>query len=257
MIFFYRFILSLPLAIIAISLISNKAQAAYFSPLTGYTAEELEREIQNGSFVEEFSASSFIGDRGMTAYELELKDIIPPNDVDSTQTEQFLWKNNQKVDFELSFDGTTLSYTVGDKVIQSIDVVEEQFEINGMILSATSTDNSSVTIGNLMFEDGSMSMDNLSANKGNTDFLKITGLDHKFKLTGTQTFAWRGKRPSNFELAYQIRVGSFQDPRTSDVVEVPEPQTLSWLSLGAIACLFKAVRKRVISQSVSTASFEQ
>lgn len=242
-----KLLFSLPLVITVICLTNNRANAAYFSSLTGYTEQNLQEDIRQGRFVEEFSASSFIGNNGMTAYELEIKDIIPPDNLDFVQTEQFFWKNNQEVDFELSFDGTTLSYTVGDTTIQSIDVVEEQFDIDGMILSANSTKNSSVTISNLMFEDGSMSMENLLARGENVDFIKITGLDHNFKLTGTQTFSWWGQRPRNFELAYQIRVGSFHDlavASNQNGVEVPEPQTI--LSLGAIACLFGKLRKKII-----------
>lgn len=243
-----KFLVSFPLVIIAICLTENRANAAYFSSLTGYTKQALEQDIQKGIFVEEFSASSFIGDNGMTAYELELKNIIPPDNINSLKTEQFFWKNQQQIDFELSFDGTTLSYKLGDKVVRSIDVVDQKFNIDGMILSANSTKNSLVTVSNLMFEDGSMSMKNLLARGESVDFIKITGLDHNFKLTGIQTFSWWGERPSNSELAYQIRVGSFHNPSVAsnqNRVDIPEPQTVSLLSIGAIALFLGKVRKKI------------
>ncbi len=244
-----KILFSLPLGIITICLIANNANAAYFSSLTGYTQDDLDRDIKNGGFVEEFSASSFIGDDGMAAYELELKDIIPPDIVKSSKTEQFLWENNQEVNFELYFDGTNLVYKVDDTTVQSTNVVDSDYDINGMLLSATSTDNSSVTISNLMLEDGWMSMENLLAKGDNIDFLKITGIDNSFKLTGTQTFTWKGQKPSDFELAYKIRVGSFNNPYVVSrrhQVEVPEPQTVSLLSIGAIALLIKNRRKKTI-----------
>ena len=132
----HKILFSLPLGIIAICLIANNANAAYFSSLTGYSKNALEQDIKNGGFVEEFSASSFIGDDGMAAYELELKDIIPPSTVKSSHTEQFLWENNQEVNFELYFDGTNLVYKVDDTTVQSTNVVDSDYDINGMLLSA-------------------------------------------------------------------------------------------------------------------------
>jgi hypothetical protein len=241
---FKKFLLPLATVLTGIAVTATNADAAYFSPLTGYTQQDLNKAIQNGSFVEDFNVSSYIGDDGIASYELELKDIVPPDNVESLVSEQFLWENNQEVDFELSFDGTTLSYTVGDKILQSVDVADGGFDINGMLLSANSTANSSATLSNLMFDDGSMSMEDLISDGGNIDFLKITGLDNNFRLSGTQTFAWNGERPSNFELAYQIRVGSFNDPVVASNLglEVPEPRTISLLSLGAIALSIKRRR---------------
>lgn len=235
-------ILPFSIGIMVFGLVTPKAQAAYFSPLTNYTQSALNDAIKSGSFIEEFRASSYIGDNGRAAYELELKDIIVPDDLDSLTSEQFLWRNSQSVDFELSFDGKTLSYTVGNTVLESVDVLDAGFDINGMFLSATSTSNSSATLSNLMFDDGSMSWEDLESKGGNIDFLKITGLDNTFTLTGTQTFAWNGARPQNYELAYQIRVGKFNDlvvEERDPSVEVPEPKTISLLSLGAIALLAK------------------
>ena len=226
---------------------ANSAKAAYFSPLTGYSAADLEAQINNGTFVEEFNASSYIGDDGGPAYELEIVDIDPPNTVVDNPTGQYTWGNGESVDFELSFDGTDLTYTVGGETIQSFDVTQGDFDINGMILSSTSTDNSSATLSNLMFDDGSMSMESLLSDGGDTDFLKIAGIDNTFTLSGTQTFAWDGERPADFDLAYQIRVGTFRDPIVSlnnSSTEIPEPATISLFSLGAVALGLKRRRKQ-------------
>ena len=237
-------LLSIPITISSIFFNKDVAQAAYFTPLTGYTKADLEAEINSGSFVEEFNAASYIGDRGLAAYELELNNIIPPNTVDlvSSSHKQFLWQNGQEVDFEISFDGEILKYQVGDRVLSAINVIEADFDnINGMIFSASSTKNSKAELSNLIFADGSMSYIDLMSQDGEIDFLKVTGIDKTFTLTGTQTFSWTGERPENFDLAYQIRVGTFKEPK-SDLYdfkaanlllaeEVPEPKNISLFSL--------------------------
>lgn len=241
-----KIIFSLSLGATTLFFGANSAKAAYFSPMTGYSDADLESQINDGTFVEEFNASSYIGDDGGSAYELEVVDIAPPDNVVGNQQGQYSWVSGEQVDFELSFDGTDLTYTVGGETIQSVDVIQEGLDINGMMLSANSTENSSSTLTNLMMNDGSMSMEDLISSGGETDFLKVTGIDNSFTLTGTQIFNWEGERPANFDLAYQIRVGTFKDPIASadGASEIPEPATtISLLSLGAIALGMK--RRRI------------
>ena len=241
-----KIIYSLSVGVTTLFIGVNAAEAAYFSPMTGYSAADVDAKISNGTFVEEFNASSYIGDDGGSAYELEVVDIAPPSDVVGRQQGQYDWVNGEEVKFELSFDGSDLKYTVGGETIQSIDVAQGDFDINGMILSANSTANSSSTLSNLMFDDGSMSMEDLMSEGGETDFLQITGIDNTFTLTGTQMFSWDGERPADFDLAYQIRVGTFVDPVASlalDGAEIPEPATVSLFSLVAIALGAKYTRR--------------
>lgn len=253
------FLPSISVSIVSLLGINNMANAAYFSPLTGYTKANLAQEINNGSFVEEFNAVSNIGDNGMAAYELELNNIVPPKTVDpaSSRQKQFLWKNGEEVDFKLSFDGKTLNYEVGNELLSSVDVNEAGFDINGMILGAQSTENSSSELKDLMFsEEGSPISQNLNSMGGEVDFLKVTGIDNTFTLTGKQVFSWAGARPADFDLAYQIRVGTFQDPVSNQynsrnanklnslvTEEVPEPKTVSFLYLLSVGMLFNLHRR--------------
>lgn len=242
-----KIIFSLSLGAVTLFVGAKDAKAAYFSPMNRHSAADIEAQIVNGGFVEEFNASSYIGDDGGPAYELEAIDIDPPDNIVDNQQAQYSWEKGQEVDFELSFDGNNLTYTVGDEVIQSMDVAQSDFDINGMILSANSTENSSATVKNLMFDDGGdMSMEELMSNGADTDFLKITGIDNTFTLKGTQVFDWEGERPTDFDLAYQIRVGTFRDvvaDSTLAQTEIPEPATVSLFSLGAIALGIKRRRK--------------
>lgn len=242
-----KIIFSLSLGAVTLFVGAKDAKAAYFSPMNRHSAADIEAQIVNGGFVEEFNASSYIGDNGGPAYELEAIDIDPPDNIVDSQQGQYSWEKGQEVDFELSFDGNNLTYTVGDEVIQSMDVAQSDFDINGMILSANSTENSSATVKNLMFDDGGdMSMEELMSSGADTDFLKITGIDNTFTLKGTQVFDWEGERPTDFDLAYQIRVGTFRDTIADSTLaqtEIPEPATVSLFSLGAIALGMKRRRK--------------
>jgi hypothetical protein len=242
-----RFLFSISLGATTLFFGAKDAQAAYFSPETGHSSADVEAQMTDGAFIEEFNASSYIGDDGGPSYELETVDVDPSSGIVGRQQGQYSWESGQEVDFELSFDGQDLTYTVGGETVQSLDVSQGGFDINGMLLSTNSTEDSSATLKNLMFDDGSMSMEDLVSNASGEDFLKITGIDNTFTLTGTQVFAWEGARPSNFDLAYQIRVGTFQDPLASGLAgsEIPEPATISLFSFGAIALGLKSLRRKV------------
>lgn len=242
-----HFIYSLPISLTALLVGVSEAKAAYFSPMNNHTAEDIEAQIRDGSFVEEFNASSYIGDNGDAAHELEIVDINPPAEVVNQEKGQYLWGNSEEVEFELSLDkDNNLTYKVGDTIIQSTNVSEGGFDINGMILSTTSTEDSSVTLKNLMFDDGDMNRYEMFSSDSDADFLKVTGIDNTFTLTGKQVFNWDGERPADYDLAYKIRVGTFQDPMAAGLAqtEIPEPGTVSLFSLGIIALGLKCRRSQ-------------
>jgi hypothetical protein len=244
-----KYLLSLSIAISSLCVNHTIASAAYLN--SGYTKADLNKDIANKTFIEEFRASSFIGDDGDISYELEIKDILQPgNKPGSSKTEQFKWKNGESVDFALSFDGKNLTYTVGGVTLQQFNVIESDLDINGMVLSATSTSTSAVDLAltNIQIE-GDVEYSDLFGKGGDTDLLKITGIDKTFTLTGTQIFSWQGQRPTNFDLAYDIRVGTFNDPiaqTVTDEIEIPEPTTISFFSFGVLGL---AVSRRRLKNS--------
>ena len=215
--------------------------------MTGFTTSDLNNAIENGSFVEEFNVSSYIGDTGNIVSELTLNDIIPPDIIDDSQQEQFLWNSGETVNFELSLKDNSLTYKVGDRILMSENVLDSDFGINGMLLGANSIDNGSVSLSNLRFEDGSRDMNGLLSEGSTMDFLKITGINDNFTLKGTQVFTWdeTAPRPENLDLGYQIRVGNFQDIQqaNNNQREIPEPSSISVFALAAIAMGIKAGKK--------------
>lgn len=240
-------VVSLSIAIAGCCLSTSDAIAAYFSPMTDYTRSEWDNTVNDGGFVEELNVSSYIGDGGGAFYELELNDIQPPDIVKSTEQAQFLWDNNAEVDFSLSLDNGKLTYEVGGEKLISEQVIDD-IDINGMMLIADSTEGSSVSLENLKFDGSDRSMEYLlSKDSSETDFLKITGLNEDFTFSGTQVFSWDGESPINSELGYEIKVGNFQTLASTANAnlqqEIPEPSTISFFSLLAIAAGVK-VRKK-------------
>ncbi|BAU66262.1 unknown protein [Stanieria sp. NIES-3757] len=232
-----QYLLSLSIAIASLCVNHTIASAAYLN--SGYTKADLTKDIANKTFIEEFRASSLIGNDGDISYELEIKDIIQPgNKPGSSKKEQFNWKNGETVNFALSFDGKNLIYKVGGVTLRQFNVIENDLDINGLVLSATTNSNSTVDLAltNIQIE-GDVEYSDLFGKSGETNLLKITGIERTFTLTGTQIFSWQGQRPTNFDLAYDIRVGTFNDPIAQTVtgnVEIPEPTTISFFSFGVL-----------------------
>ncbi len=254
--FIRQTILSIPIATLGWFLWGSSALAVHFAPMTGLTQSDWEQTVETGGFLEEFSVSSYIGDEGQAFYELGIKDVIPPNTVKDTQQKQFLWENQQEVDFELSLTTTSdgnkkLTYIVGGETLMLEDVVQNM-DINGMMLMANSTDTSDVMLKHLKLDGGSRSMESLLSEDGNMDFLKLTGMDANFKLSGKQVFSWDDRnKPQDYDLGFSLKVGTFQPMTTANQTlarnniqqEIPEPSAVSFFSLLAVAAGIKFRKK--------------
>ena len=251
--FIRQTILSIPVATLGWFLWNSSAVAFYSSRTT---QSDWEQTVQTGGFAEEINVSSYIGDQGKAFYELEMKDIIPPDTVKNTEREQFLWGNGVEVNFELSLTTTSdgnkkLTYIVGGETLMLQDV-EDKMDINGMMLMANSTDSSDVMLKHLKLDGGSRSMENLLSKDGNMDLLKFTGFDGDFRLRGKQVFSWdSANMPTGTALGYQIKVGNFQPMATANQTfatnniqqEIPEPSAVSFFSLLAVAAGIKSRKK--------------
>lgn len=261
-----RFSLSIPVALIGLLTTGNTAQAASLGTTTNYTEADLMKDIESGSFVEEFTLATYIGNDGTATAELEVNESLPAGslelssyrDIPQTSQSEFLWNNEEEVDFELSFDGEAIAYQAGGEVINTINVPEAEFEIDSMVLNANSLENSQTKLTNLVLNNDSISP--LIAEAGGTTFLKITGIENdRFTLSGTQVFSSTAVEAEEIDLAYQIRVGTFRP--NSDVLssanfsilgasmsaqmngaEIPEPRTVSFFSLLLIGLVVNRCR---------------
>ncbi len=263
------FSLSIPVALLSLLTTGNTAQAALLRSMDNYTEADLIEDIESGSFVEEFTLATYIGNDGTASSELEVNESLPAGSIDlssyrgieQTSQSEFLWNNEEEVDFELSFDGEAIAYRVGGEVINTINVGEAEFEIDSMVLNPNSTENTQTKLTNLVLNNDSISSTDLIAEAGGVDFFKITGIENdRFPLSGTQVFSSTGVEAEEIDLAYQIRVGTFRP--TSDLLssanfsilgasmnaqmngaEVPEPRTVSLFSLLLVGLIFNRCRR--------------
>jgi len=157
-------------------------------------------------------------------------------------TADYGWTSGQVLPFSMIYNAISrqIDYQVG---AQNITTVLAPSDIKGVTdlffrLRAVLNDETAatVTLANLRLNganiDGpwtnSTSTPDVYLVKG-SDVTALTGssLANGFTLTGDQTLSWMGTRPTNSNLAYQIKVAE----------AVPEPATIATLGLGLAAIL--------------------
>jgi hypothetical protein len=187
--------------------------------------------ISSGQFAEKFVTSGRIGNNNATNGDYEMG-ILRPNQTVAAST-QNAWSKGTPMLFSLEYDGTTVKYTVGNKVISSTEFTGNATDL---FMRTRTTKDSSVTLSNLSFTDtaGTMSVANISSagdgTNGDLDYLRLGKIKGAFTLTGTSTMNWTGTTaPRGSSLIYQFKVGNS--------TSVPEPATVGALTIvaGAIA----------------------
>jgi hypothetical protein len=193
----------------------------------------------------------------------------------------FQWENGETYDFNLDFNSTidtdgnasdgvgnaSFTFTGTTPPTQTTtvtidDIMDGNERVNSLLVRvvAPSTGTSSVTVGNGLeisddgFTDLATYGDNLIATSGSdprdVKYLQITGIDgNNFQLDGQTIFEWAGltNLPRDSQLAFQIK-GMFI-PEIDEAPEVPEPATISLLSLGLLVVGGSSMRH----QSIKTA----
>lgn len=189
--------------------------------------------FSNLGFAETFVAEGRIGDQGGAAtFERKLWEntSTPGNEG------QYTWPNGTPVDFTLSYDQGTNEVT---------------FDVDGQVLTynpggifeaifirtrATQT-GTSILLDDLYLDGSALGVSSEAIGDGR-EIVGVGGSDlmDGFTLTGQSTMIWpQGNAPSNSHLAYQIKVGTVE-------TDIPEPASMSLLSLGGLALLKR--RKR-------------
>ncbi|MEM9540380.1 MAG: choice-of-anchor W domain-containing protein [Cyanobacteria bacterium P01_E01_bin.42] len=209
-----------------------------------------EQEFENLGVEIPWAAESRIGISGAGDHEVNIHDT--DNDADRVQAE-YDWVNGESVDFALVFDSfaNTLTYTVGGVVLEETRVVADNFS-DLYIRTSARTDGSSILVDNLFLSDSSMSgninaIADSSCSGGvgcgyyDSEYLHIGNIVGDFTLTGQSLMSWGETLPTRSRLAYQIKL--VEGDRSNEEVEVPEPASISLLSLG-LAGLFAAGKRR-------------
>ena len=70
------FSLSIPVALLSLLTTGNTAQAALLRSMDNYTEADLMKDIESGSFVEEFNLATYIGNDGTASSELEVNESL-------------------------------------------------------------------------------------------------------------------------------------------------------------------------------------
>ena len=164
------------------------------------------------------------------------------------------WVSGEAVDFSLVFDSiaNTLTYTVAGIELSKTEILEDNFS-DLYIRTSARKDGTSMVVDNLFLSDASMSsaindISSASCAGGvgcgyvDADYLHIADIVGDFTLIGQSTMTWLGAKPNNSNLAYQIKLVEGSIDSSDDTVEVPEPASISLLSLGLAGLL--AIGKR-------------
>lgn len=188
---------------------------------------ELRRLLPSPAFVAEGQIGNIALNRGA---EFDV-DQDGPND--TTSQVDFVWSNGERQPFSLTYDGSTVSYSVGEETLESN--ITGSFK-DLFIYARAAEEGSSTLLDNLLLQDSSMtlSISGISATdtNGGLSIFHIYDIGSPFTLTGNTTLSWSESPEIPSNIAYQIQVGNVESPQA-----VPEPSTVLGLllSTGALA----------------------
>lgn len=206
------------------------------------------------------AAEGRIGDlSGAAEHEFNIHDDNGSGQTVLTEYRYFDWVSGRGEDFAVTFDDRLdlLTYEIGGQTLTYN--LTGPFEDIFIRTTARKQDNS-VVVDNLMLNGtaiGATSSFTCSeASCGYFDssqYLWIADIEESFTLTGTTTMSWTGNprnlrdrtAPHRSELAFQIKLGQGPDLEgNDDIIEVPEPASMSLFSIGALGLLLSGLRHR-------------
>ncbi len=172
--------------------------------------------------------------------------IVLNNENKIQRQADFDWLSGEPEDFSISYDGSTIRYTVGDK---SLETQTEGFFQDIFIYTKATESYGSVILQNLLLTDSdtSLSISGIGASYPNNavNIFWIQDIKKAFTLTGNALLGWLNPPQNSDNLAYQIQVGNVAAATdTPDVNQgqaepvaspIPTPQTdtstgVDWLS---------------------------
>ncbi|MBD6615717.1 PEP-CTERM sorting domain-containing protein [Komarekiella sp. 'clone 1'] len=242
----YKSIFILGLITLGSFAVSNPAKAATFESKSWTTDAEFISILNKGDFKELFVAEGRIGNNSLNTGERELKingDVQQGAPV-SIQ-DDFVWGNGNLWDFTLEYTGSKVNYTLGGKLLSSMDFNGSASDI---FLRTTATTNSTMTLSNLLFNNEEMknsqgqvisNVSSVGTSSRDIDYLQISDITSPFTITGKAAMSWTATQPMRSNLAFQIKVGN--SPKKS----VPEPGTLGAVFAVGIIGTVATKRKKV------------
>jgi len=242
----------LALTALGLFLAPNSAKAFTLVDRTGLTDTGF-NQLEDQGFNELFVAEGRIGNNSLNDAERELginrNDRDPNFPAQPVTSGQFVWGNGTPVDFTLDYTGSTVNYTVGNQLLSTTAF---NGPVSDIFLRTFATDNSSVKLSDLVFNDlsktdsqftiGSLSSSGTSSGP-DTNYIQISDISAPFEITGQALLSWTGTEPTRSNLAYQIKVGNSSPPSQ----QVPEPGTLGAILLTGIAGVGFSRRKQALA----------
>ncbi|MBW4613797.1 MAG: PEP-CTERM sorting domain-containing protein [Desmonostoc vinosum HA7617-LM4] len=233
----------------------NPAQAVTFESKAWTTDTEFISLVNRKEFEELFVAEGRVGDSGgMAQKEVKINgDVVLGAPV--LDEKNFNWGNSGTLwDFTLAYTGSEVKFTVGNTLISTTKVAANS-EIGDIFIRTAAVKNSNttdsiMTLSNLLFNgqaitnsSGVSSISSIgstgTSNGRDIDYLQIKDVSStKFTITGKTSMSWTGTRPSNSNLAFQIKVGKKKS--------VPEPGMVAAILAVGIVGATVSRRKQVV-----------
>lgn len=136
----------------------------------------------------------------------------------------FVWSNGETQPFSLSYDGSTIRYTVGE---QTLETKSEGFFKDIFLYTKAIEDSTSVLLNNLLLTDAhtDLSISGIAASSPNNqlNIFWIHDITERFTLTGNAMLSWLNQLQNPANLTYQIQVGTIDSPNTSPPADAAEP----------------------------------
>lgn len=236
----HRSLCIIGLVTLGLGLTPSFASAITITPLPNFTDAQFNNLLSSKKFQELFVAEGRIGNNALNG-DRELG--INNANFQPVAQGQFVWQSGKMENFLLQYDGSQVSYSVGGTTLLS-NVFSGS--VNDIYIRTRETLTSNVRLDNLIFN-GTALGDSAVSEPSNSDldqvdYLLLSDISAPFRLTGNVTMSWTGSRPSQSNLAYQIKVGSTDNSQQ----DVPEPGTVGALLLTGIVAIGFGKRKQVV-----------
>jgi hypothetical protein len=139
----------------------------------------------------------------------------------------FAWSNGEKQPLSLSYDGSTVRYTVGE---QTLEAKIDGFFKDIFIYIKAAEDSTSLLLKNLVLTDSdtTLSISGIAASSPNQK-LTIFGfhdISEGFTLTGNAIMSWLNPLQNPANLTYQIQVGNVESQNTVPDTDPDEAQPI-------------------------------
>lgn len=137
----------------------------------------------------------------------------------------FAWSNGESQPFSLSYDGSTVRYTIGE---QTLEAKIDGFFKDIFIYLKAAEDSTSVLLKNLLLTDSNTTL-SISGMAASSPYQNLTifgfhDISGGFTLTGNAMLSWLNPLQNVTNLTYQIQVGNVGSQNTVPDTEPEEDQ---------------------------------